>query len=153
MLSTNTGGSFSCFFHFYYLCSFAWLHSWLTLETLAFISDEFNLDLIWLLSRAQLTEKPVIYSVVENSVETLQAQKRMLREEIDDLEKLKTSGELSAENYLESKRFARERLADVEARLQKAQPDYKPQVVYCPSCGGPVEISMDRCEYCGHVLL
>lgn len=106
-----------------------------------------------ILSRVQLAEKPVIYSVVEDSVETLQAQKRMLREEIDDLEKLQASGELSSENYVESKRFARERLADVEARLQKIQPDYKPQVVHCPSCGGPLEITMDRCEYCGHVLL
>jgi outer membrane protein assembly factor BamB len=106
-----------------------------------------------LLSRAQLTEKPLIYSVVDDSPETLQAQKRMLREEIDDLEKMKTAGELAPENYAESKRFARERLADVEARLQKVQPDYKPQVVSCPSCGGPVEISMDRCEYCGHVLM
>jgi len=106
-----------------------------------------------LLSRAQLTERPLVYSVVDDSVETLHAQKRMLREEIDELEKLHTSGQLATENYIQSKRFARERLADVEARLQKAQPDYKPQVVPCPSCGGPLEISMERCEYCGHLLL
>jgi hypothetical protein len=106
-----------------------------------------------LLSRAQLAERPMIYSVVDDSVETLQAQKHMLREELEGLEKLHTSSELAPENYLESKRFARERLADVEARLQKVQPDYKPQVVSCPACGGPVEISMDRCDYCGHVLL
>jgi hypothetical protein len=106
-----------------------------------------------LLSRAQMAERPVIYSVVDDSAETLQAQKRMLREEIDELEKFHRSGQLATENYIESKRFARERLADVEARLQKVQPDYKPQVVHCPSCGGPLEISMERCEYCGHLLL
>jgi uncharacterized protein with PIN domain len=44
-------------------------------------------------------------------------------------------------------------LAAVEEQILKLDPNYKPEVMRCPACGGPVEIGVDRCQYCHHVLL
>lgn len=98
-------------------------------------------------------EKGKVYSVQGQSLEALRAKKRMLRDVLDDAQRVYADGQISAQLYLEKSRQEREQLAAVEEGILKLNPNYKPEVFRCPACGGPVEISMDQCPYCNHVLL
>lgn len=98
-------------------------------------------------------DKKTVYSVQGQSLEALRAKKRMLRDVLDDTERVYADGQISAQAYLEKSRQEREQLAAVEEEILKLNPDYKPEVFRCPACGGPVEIGMDQCPYCNHVLL
>ena len=98
-------------------------------------------------------EKEKVYSVQGQSLEALRAKKRMLRDVLDDAQRVYADGQISAQLYLEKSRQEREQLAAVEEEILKIDPNYKPEVFRCPACGGPVEIGMDQCPYCNHVLL
>lgn len=98
-------------------------------------------------------EKKTVYSVQDASPEVLKAKKKMLREVLDDLEQVYRRGELSGPVYLERSREERERLVAVEEQILKLEPSYKPEVMRCPACAAPLELGLDRCPYCNHVLL
>jgi outer membrane protein assembly factor BamB len=98
-------------------------------------------------------DKGTVYNVQGQSLEALRAKKRMLRDVLDDTQRVYADGQISAQVYLEKSRQEREQLAAVEEQILKLNPDYKPEVFRCPACAGPVEIGMDQCPYCNHVLL
>lgn len=98
-------------------------------------------------------DKRTVYNVQGQSLEALRAKKRMLRDVLDDTQRVYADGQISAQVYLEKSRQEREQLAAVEEQMLKLNPDYKPEVFRCPACAGPVEIGMDQCLYCNHVLL
>ncbi|RLC77606.1 MAG: hypothetical protein DRI61_11225 [Chloroflexi bacterium] len=105
-----------------------------------------------LATRLQKAPK-VTYTIQEMSLEALKARKKMLREVLEDVKRMHQSGQLDLQAYLAQSRSLREQLAAVETQLLKLQPDYKPELLKCPSCGAPLEIGLDRCPYCGQVLL
>ncbi len=94
-----------------------------------------------------------VYTVQDMSLQALRARKKMLREVLEDVKRMQHEGELDSEAYLTRTRQIREQIADVEAKILEINPDYKPELMRCPSCGAPLEIGMDRCPYCNHVLL
>jgi outer membrane protein assembly factor BamB len=98
-------------------------------------------------------EKTATYSVQDQSLEVLKARKKMLREVLEDTEQIYRDRQISAHVYLEKSRQEREQLAAVEEQILKLDPNYTPEVMRCPACGGPVEVGVDRCQYCHHVLL
>ena len=105
------------------------------------------------LSRSRWATAKTTYTVQEMSLEALKARKKMLREVLEETQRMKESGEITADVYLAQSRGLREQLAGVDAKILELQPDYKPEVIQCTSCGAPLEIGLDRCPYCGHVLL
>ena len=44
-------------------------------------------------------------------------------------------------------------LADNESAFKKQGYSVKIETIQCPNCGGTLELGMDKCEYCGQVLL
>ena len=44
-------------------------------------------------------------------------------------------------------------LADNEAAYKTAGHAIKVETFACPHCGGILELGMDKCEYCGQVIL
>jgi uncharacterized protein with PIN domain len=87
------------------------------------------------------------------SLEALRARKTMLREVLQDVERMQREGEMSTEVYLARTRTLHEQLAAVDEDILAIQPDYKPETMQCPSCGAPLQVGLDRCPYCAHVLL
>ncbi len=106
-----------------------------------------------LLSRINWTRKEMTYRVQEMSLEALKAKKRMLREVLEDTDRMRRDGQITPEVYLEQSRSSREELAAIEEQILTLQPDYKPEVMKCPNCGAPLDIGLDRCAYCDHILL
>jgi outer membrane protein assembly factor BamB len=105
------------------------------------------------LSRARWATAKTTYTVQEMSLEALRARKKMLREVLEEADRMKASGEITPDAYLAQSRGLREQMAGVDAKILELQPDYKPEVMQCSSCAAPLEIGLDRCPYCGHVLL
>ncbi len=105
------------------------------------------------LSRTKWIEAKATYTVQDMSLEALKARKKMLREVLEEAGRMKEAGEITPDAYLTQSRGLREQLADIDASILELQPDYKPEVIQCSSCGAPLEIGLDRCPYCGHVLL
>lgn len=98
--------------------------------------------------------KPALRVASEDtSVEGLRAQNRMLHEHLADVERLKQAGEIEAEAYLLRLRELRAQLAENEAGLQKAGVKLKPETFKCPNCAGTLMLGMDKCEYCGQVVI
>jgi len=95
----------------------------------------------------------LVYSAQDITLEGLRARKKMLREELADIERMQREGEITADVFLNRSRGVREQIAVAEAEILKIKPDYQPELIRCPSCGGPLEIGADRCPYCHHVLL
>jgi hypothetical protein len=109
---------------------------------------------VWFSRIEKPPEAPkVTYTVQEMSLEALKARKRMLREVLEDLDRMRDDGSISAEVYLARSRSTRTQMASIDEQIQEIQPGYKPETVNCPSCGAPVSIGVDRCPYCSHVLL
>ena len=44
-------------------------------------------------------------------------------------------------------------LAENEAAFKAQGYPIKVETIQCPNCGGTLELGMDKCEYCGQVLL
>jgi len=89
----------------------------------------------------------------DTSLESLNAQRRMLKESIADVERLRKSGEVTGDAYLARLKRLRSDLADNEAAFKKQGYNIKVETIQCPNCGGTLELGMDKCEYCGQVLL
>ena len=103
---------------------------------------------------ASLPPKPETkVTFADTSRESLEAQRRMLKESIADVERLRQSGEMSGEAYLARLKRLRADLADNEAAFKKAGHAVQVETFQCPHCGGTLQLGMDKCEYCGQVLL
>jgi len=103
---------------------------------------------------ASLPQKPETkVTFADTSRESLEAQRRMLKESIADVERLRGSGEMSGDAYLARLKRLRADLADNEAAFKKAGYAVKVETFQCPHCGGTLQLGMDKCEYCGQVLL
>ena len=70
-----------------------------------------------------------------------------------DVERLRKSGKVTGDAYLARLKRLRGDLADNEAAFKAAGFPIKVETFQCPNCGGTLELGMDKCEYCGQVLL
>ncbi len=103
---------------------------------------------------ASIPKKPEMKVSFQNtSRESLEAQRRMLKESIADVERLRQSGEVTGEAYLARLKRLRADLAENEAAFKTQGYPIKVETIQCPNCGGTLELGMDKCEYCGQVLL
>lgn len=103
---------------------------------------------------ASIPPKPEMkVSFQDKSRESLEAERRMLKESIADVERLRKSGEVSGDAYLSRLKRLRGDLADNEAAYKSAGFPIKVETFQCPNCGGTLELGMDKCEYCGQVIL
>ncbi|MFZ5819640.1 MAG: PQQ-binding-like beta-propeller repeat protein [Chloroflexota bacterium] len=103
---------------------------------------------------ASLPAKPETkVAIQDTSREALEAQRRMLKESIADVERLRKSGEMGGDAYLARLKRLRGDLAENEAAFKTAGYAVKVETFHCPHCGGALELGMDKCEYCGQVLL
>ena len=92
-------------------------------------------------------------AIEDQSPESLQAQRRMLKESLADVERLKSSGEMTPKAYLARLKELRGQLADNEAAMKKAGIQFTPETFTCPHCGGTLQLGVDRCDYCGQVVI
>jgi hypothetical protein len=103
---------------------------------------------------ASIPKKPELkVTFQDKSRESLEAERRMLKESIADVERLRKSGEVTGDAYLARLKRLRGDLADNEAAFKAAGFPIKVETIQCPNCGGTLELGMDKCEYCGQVLL
>ncbi|HAV77828.1 MAG TPA: hypothetical protein DCX53_10815 [Anaerolineae bacterium] len=103
---------------------------------------------------ASIPKKPEMkVSFQDTSIESLNAQRRMLKESIADVERLRKAGEVTGDAYLARLKRLRGDLADNESAFKKQGYNIKIETIQCPNCGGTLELGMDKCEYCGQVLL
>jgi hypothetical protein len=103
---------------------------------------------------ASIPKKPEMKVSFQNtSRESLEAQRRMLKESIADVERLRQSGEVVGDAYLARLKRLRADLAENEAAFKAQGYPIKVETIQCPNCGGTLELGMDKCEYCGQVLL
>ncbi len=103
---------------------------------------------------ASIPPKPEMkLSLQDKSRESLEAERRMLKEHIADVERLRKAGEMSGESYLARLKRLRGDLAENEAAFKTAGFPIKTETFACPHCGGTLELGMDKCEYCGQVIL
>ncbi len=103
---------------------------------------------------ATLPPKPQMkLSIQDKSREGLEAERRMLKESIADVERLRKSGEVTGDAYLARLKQLRGDLAENEAAFKAAGFPIKVETFQCPNCGGTLELGMDKCEYCGQVIL
>jgi WD40 repeat protein len=103
---------------------------------------------------ASIPKKPEMkVSFQDTSMESLNAQRRMLKESIADVERLRKAGEVTGDSYLARLKRLRADLADNESAFKKQGYNIKVETIQCPNCGGTLELGMDKCEYCGQVLL
>lgn len=106
----------------------------------------------WIL--ATMPKKPEMkVSIQDKSRESLEAERRMLKESIADVERLRKSGEVVGDAYLARLKQLRGDLAENETAFKEAGFPIKVETIKCPNCGGMLELGMDKCEYCGHVIL
>ncbi|GAB1471366.1 hypothetical protein MASR2M66_22440 [Chloroflexota bacterium] len=103
---------------------------------------------------ASIPPKPEMkLSLQDKSRESLEAQRRMLKESIADVERLRKGGEMSNDAYLARLKRLRGDLAENETAFKTAGFQVKTETFACPNCGGTLELGMDKCEYCGQVIL
>jgi WD40 repeat protein len=103
---------------------------------------------------ASIPPKPEMkVSLQDKSKESLEAERRMLKESIADVERLRKSGEVTGDAYLARLKRLRGDLADNEAAYKTIGHPIKVETFQCPKCGGTLELGMDKCEYCGQVIL
>ena len=101
-----------------------------------------------------MPEKPAEKIAIEDqSSEGLLAQRRMLHENIADVERMKQSGEMPPEAYLARLKELRAELADNEAALKKAGVKIQAETMKCPNCGGTLPLGIDKCDYCGEIVI
>jgi hypothetical protein len=103
---------------------------------------------------ASIPPKPEMkVSFQDKSKESLEAERRMLKESIADVDRLRKSGEVTGDAYLARLKQLRGDLAQNEAAYKAAGYPIKVETFQCPNCGGTLELGMDKCEYCGQVIL
>jgi hypothetical protein len=77
----------------------------------------------------------------------------MLHESIADVERMKQSGEMPPEAYAARLKELRADLADNDAALKKAGVKVQVETFKCPNCGGTLPLGVDKCDYCGQVVI
>jgi hypothetical protein len=103
---------------------------------------------------ASIPQKPEMKVAFQNtSRESLEAQRRMLKESIADVERLRQSGEVPVMPTWPGLKRLRADLAENETAFKSQGYPIKVETIQCPNCGGMLELGMDKCEYCGQVLL
>jgi len=103
---------------------------------------------------SSIPKKPEMkVSFQDTSRESLEAQRRMLKESIADVERLRKSGEVTGDAYLARLKRLRADLAENESSFKTQGYSIKVETIQCPNCGGTLELGMDKCDYCGQVLL
>ena len=103
---------------------------------------------------ASIPKRPEMkVSFQDKSRESLEAERRMLKESIADVERLRKSGEVTGDAYLARLKRLRGDLAENEAAFKAQGFPIKVETFQCPNCGGTLELGMDKCEYCGQVIL
>jgi outer membrane protein assembly factor BamB/flagellar basal body-associated protein FliL len=103
---------------------------------------------------ASIPDKPAQKIAIEDqSAEGLLAQRRMLHENIADVERMKQSGEMPPEAYLARLKELRGDLADNEAALLKAGVKIQAETMKCPNCAGTLPLGVDKCDYCGQIVI
>ncbi len=103
---------------------------------------------------ASIPQRPEMkISFKDKSRESLEAERRMLKESIADVERLRKSGEVTGDAYLARLKRLRGDLAENETAFKAAGFPIRVETIQCPNCGGTLELGMDKCEYCGQVLL
>jgi hypothetical protein len=103
---------------------------------------------------ATMPAKPVLRAAAEDqSPEGLLSRRTMLHESLADVERLRQSGEMPSSAYIARLRELREQLADTEAALRKAGASIRVETFKCPGCGGALPLGLDRCDYCGQVVI
>lgn len=103
---------------------------------------------------ASIPKRPELkVSFQDKSRASLEAERRMLKESIADVERLRKSGEVVGDAYLARLKRLRADLAENEAAFKAAGHPIRVETIQCPNCGGTLELGMDKCEYCGQVLL
>ena len=60
---------------------------------------------------------------------------------------------LDVEELSSNMKRLRSDLADNETAYKTAGHPIKIETFACPHCGGTLELGMDKCEYCGQVIL
>jgi len=106
----------------------------------------------WIL--ATMPKKPEMkVNIQDKSRESLEAERRMIKESIADVERLRQSGEVVGDAYLARLKRLRADLAENETAFKEQKFPIKVETIQCPNCGGTLELGMDKCEYCGHVIL
>lgn len=102
----------------------------------------------------QLPQKPAQRVTVEDqSAEGLQAQRRMLYENIADVERMKQAGEMPPEAYEARLKELRAELSANEAALKKTGVKLEAVTFKCPNCGAALPLGVDKCSYCGQVVI
>jgi len=110
------------------------------------------LAVAWIL--ATMPKKPEMkVSIQDRSRESLEAERRMIKESIADVERLRKSGEVGGDAYLARLKRLRADLAENETAFKEQKFPITVETIKCPNCGGMLELGMDKCEYCGHVIL
>ena len=103
---------------------------------------------------ALIPAKPALRVAVEDtSAESLQAKRRMLHESLADVERMRQAGEVPGDAYLARLKELRGDLAETEAAIAKAGVKIKPETFKCPNCGGTLQLGVDKCDYCGNVVI
>jgi uncharacterized protein with PIN domain len=103
---------------------------------------------------ASLKPAPVLrLSAEEMTAEAQKARRIMLHESINDLKRMKDSGEVPPDAYLARLKDLRGQLAEAEANLIKLGVPLRAETFKCPNCGGALELGTDRCDYCGQTVL
>ena len=106
----------------------------------------------WIL--ATIPKKPEMkVSIQDKSRESLEAERRMLKESIADVERLRKSGEVTGDAYLARLKRLRADLAENETAFKTQGFPIRAETIQCPNCGGTLELGVDKCEYCGHLIL
>lgn len=103
---------------------------------------------------ASIPQKPELkVSFEDKSQQSLEAERRMLKESIADVERLRQSGEVTGDAYLARLKSLRADLAQNETAFKTAGFAIKVETFQCPNCGGTLQLGMDKCEYCGQAIL
>jgi hypothetical protein len=106
----------------------------------------------WIL--ATIPAKPAMkVSIQDKSRESLEAERRMLKESIADVERLRKAGEVTGDAYLSRLKQLRADLAENETAFKTGGYPIKVETIKCPNCGGMLDLGVDKCDYCGHVIL
>ncbi|MEW5942053.1 MAG: PQQ-binding-like beta-propeller repeat protein, partial [Chloroflexota bacterium] len=100
----------------------------------------------WIL--ATLPAKPELkVNIQDKSRESLEAERRMIKESIADVERLRKSGEVVGDAYLARLKRLRGDLAENETAFKEQGFPIRVETITCPNCGGTLELGMDKCEY------
>jgi hypothetical protein len=103
---------------------------------------------------ASIPAKPAQRIAIEDqSAEGLLAQRRMLHENIADVERMKQAGEMPPEVYTARLKELRAELADNEAALMRDGVKIQAETMKCPNCGGTLPLGVDKCDYCGQIVI